>query len=167
MKTLTLGTLMLCCCMAGFAQMRNSQTQPPAASTPSTFPQDQTGQPSPATPSNPSNPSAMPPDTSASGQTAQTSNSQATTVVGCLSQSSDGDFMIADDSGNRYQLRGDTSKLSSFIGNEIRVDGVAMSNSASNTGSMASSSNDLSAGSATQLNVGTIHKISETCTEAK
>jgi hypothetical protein len=159
-KTLTLGTLILGCCIAGFAQMGNPNQNSPA-STPSTFPQDQTGQ-TPSNPATPSSPSAIPPDTTASGQTTQASKSQATTVDGCLSQSSDGDFMVADNAGNQYQLRGDTSKLSSYIGNEVRVDGIAMSSNASNAGAMSSDSGAPTS-TATQLNVNKVRKVSDTC----
>ena len=61
-KSFTLGTLLLGCCLAVVAQ--TNQT-PPEASTPPTFPQDQTGQ-TPSNPATPSNPSQLPPDTSAS-----------------------------------------------------------------------------------------------------
>lgn len=161
-KTLTLGTLILGCCIAGFAQTGSTPNQTPPASTPSTFPQDQTGQ-TPSNPATPSNPSAIPPDTSASGRATQASNSQATTVEGCLSQSADGNFVVADSSGNHYQLTGDTTKLSGYIGDEVRVDGVAMSN-ASNPGAMSSPSDSAdTTGSATELNVSKVRKVSDTC----
>ena len=51
-KILTLGTLLLGCCLAVAAQTGSTPNQMPPSSTPSTFPQDQTGQ----TPSNPANP---------------------------------------------------------------------------------------------------------------
>ena len=33
--------------------------------------------------------------------------------------------MLADSSGTNFQLRGDTSQLNNYIGNEVRVDGIA------------------------------------------
>jgi hypothetical protein len=100
-KTLKLGMLLLGCWLAAVAQ-----TGPPLMSTPPIFPQDQTGQ-TPSNPATPADPSAFPPDTKAPGQgesSSQASNSQATTVEGCLSQSPEGIFMLADNSGNSFQL---------------------------------------------------------------
>src|ERR1700687_1255687 len=131
-KTLTLGTLLLGCCLSATAQTGSTPNQTPPVSTPSTFPQDQTGQ-LPSNPATPADPSAIPPDTNAPGrmthdqakdQASPASSSQATTIQGCLSQSSQGNFMLADNSGNKFQLRGDTSKLNSYIGKEVKVDGT-------------------------------------------
>jgi hypothetical protein len=161
-KTLTFGALVLACCLAAVAQTGSNPNQTPPASTPSTFPQDQTGQ----TPSNPTtlaDPSAIPPDTNASGQTAneQAANSQATSIQGCLSQSPEGNFIIADSSGNSFQLRGDTSQLNGNVGKEVQLDGMAIPNSgSSNAGSMSSGS---SQGAATQFSVSDVHKVADTC----
>jgi hypothetical protein len=153
-KTLTLGTLLLGCCLAAMAQ------------TP-TFPQDQTGQ-TPSNPAPPADRSTFPPDTKAPGQSessSQASNSQATTVEGCLSQSPEGIFMLADNSGNSFQLHGDTLPLKGYIGKKIQVEGVATSNSgapamASPTSSESSGS---SSGAATQLSVSKVHRLADTC----
>jgi len=82
-------------------------------------------------------------------------------VEGCLSQTSTGDFMLADNSGNKFQLRGESSQLASYIGNEIRVDGTAASKPASSAGAMSSATGDAPA--ARQINVVNVHKISDTC----
>ncbi len=87
-------------------------------------------------------------------------NSQVTTIEGCLSQSPDGNFMIADSSGNSFQLRGDTAKLNQNLGKQVRVDGMATPNSGSNTGSMSSGS---SQATATQFHVSDVHKVADTC----
>jgi hypothetical protein len=129
-KTLTLGTLLLGCCLAAVAQTGSTPNQ------------------------------TMPSSTA--------SNSQATTVQGCLSQSSEGDFMLADNSGNNFQLRGDTSQLNSYIGKEVRVKGIAMTNSGSPAGAMSSStsSSGSSSGAATQFSVSNVQKVADTCATA-
>lgn len=168
-KALTLGTLLLGCYLVAAAQTTPNQTPP--MSTPPTFPQDQTGQ-SPSNPSSPGNPSAIPPDTSAphgqaADQETQSPVSQMTTIQGCLSQAQSGNFMLADNSGNSFQLRGDAAKLAGFIGNEVKVDGIAMTTGA-NAGAMAapSSADSGSLGSAAQFNVNNVHKLADTCTTA-
>lgn len=170
-KSFTLGTLLLGCCLAAVAQ--TNQT-PPEASTPPTFPQDQTGQ-SPSNPAIPSNPSQLPPDTSASApdyssDSPDAARGPAITAQGCLSQASDGNFILAESSGTQFRLHGDTSLLAAFIGTEVRVDGVPMTGDASNAGSMSSSTSsdsDSPTTSGTQLTVTEIHKLSETCPESK
>lgn len=172
-NALTLGTLLLGCCLAATAQMGSTPNQAPPGSTPSTFPQDQTV---PSHPVNPADRSANPPDTNAPGQmthdhagdqAGRASSSQVTTIQGCLSQSQ-GNFMLADNSGNKFQLRGDTSKLNSYIGKEVKVDGMAASGG-SNAGAMASSTSTSSGsgtetGTATQFSVSDVHKVADACT---
>ena len=63
-KILTLGTLLLGCCLIAFAQTGSSQNQTPQGAAPSAYPQVQT----PSEQAAPANPAAMPPDTSAAGQ---------------------------------------------------------------------------------------------------
>lgn len=154
-KSLIVGALLLCCSLIAAAQMGSTPSQSGSQSaTPSTFPQDQTGQ-SPSNPSTPSNPSAMPPDSSATG-----SNAQVSSVEGCLSQSPDGGFILADAMGNSYMLRGDTTELSSYLGKDVRVDGMAIPKS--NAGSMASSSS-AEASSTQQFSVQHARKIADNC----
>lgn len=166
-KVISLGTIVLGCCLAAAAQMGSTPNQTPPASTPSTFPQDQTGQ-TPSNPTSPSNPSAIPPDTSATrtGQTTdQASASSQASVQGCLSRGSDGNFMLADNSGNNFQLRGDTSQLTGFVGNQVRIDGTTASSEAGAMSSPSSTdSSGASSGATKQLNVSSVHKLSETCT---
>jgi hypothetical protein len=98
------------------------------------------------------------------GQTAdQASASSQASVQGCLSRGSDGSFMLADNSGNNFQLRGDTSRLSGLVGNQVRIDGTTTSSGA---GAMSSpsSTDSSSAGADKQLTVSSVHKLSETCT---
>jgi hypothetical protein len=177
-KTITLGTLLLGCCLGAAAQMGSTPNQMPQRSTPPTFPQDQTGQ-TPSNPTTPADPSAIPPDTHAPGQTShaqaadhavQAGDSQTTTVQGCLSRSSNGNIMLADQSGKRIQLRGESSQLNSYVGNEVRVDGMAVSKSRATAGSMSSPASPTSPASASpaddkgkQFNVSDIHKVADVC----
>jgi phage tail tape-measure protein len=166
MKTLTLGTFLLGCCMAVAAQMGSTPNQTPPSSTPSTFPQDQTGQ-MPSNPATPADPSALPPDTSATGHVSQSADQSTqatnahTSLEGCLSRGSDGNFLLADSSGNNIQLRGDSSQLSNYIGNQVRIEGTA-TDSSTTAGSMSSSG----AGAAKQIAVSDVHKVSDTCTSS-
>lgn len=165
-KSLSIGALVLGCCLAAAAQMGSTPNQTaPASTTPSTFPQDQTGQ-TQANPATPTNPSAMPPDTSAAptaDQSSQAGNSQ-TSVQGCLSRGSDGSFTVADNSGTSYQLRGDSSQLGDFEGTMVAVDGTITSSSSA--GAMASPTSSDSPGSPSagrQLSVSHVRKISDSC----
>jgi hypothetical protein len=73
--------------------------------------------------------------------------------------------MLADNSGNNFQLRGDTSQLSGFVGNQVRIDGTTTSSGAGAMSSPSSTdSSSTSAGATKQLNVSSVHKLSETCT---
>ena len=166
-KSLSLGTFVLGCCMAAAAQMGSTPNQTPSASTPPTFPQDQTGM-TPSNPTTPADPSAIPPDTSASGHRNQTadqgsSNSSQASIVGCLSRGSDGSFMLADSSGISFQLQGMSAQLGDFVGKQVRVEGTSVTKT---PGAMSSSSSTDSSGAssgAKKLTVSNIHKVSDTC----
>lgn len=166
-KTLTLGTLMLGCCLAAVAQTGSTPNQNPPMTTPSTFPQDQTGQ-SPSNPVNPADPSALPPDTRAPGSMSHDHTGERpvsappTSLVGCLSQSSEGNFILADSSGKNFRLRGDASQLNSLIGKQVRVDGIATNSDSHAAGSMSSNSaSDPSSESA--FSVSNVHKLADAC----
>lgn len=172
-KTLTLGTLLLGCCLAAAAQTGGTQNQNLPGTPASAYPQDQTGQ----TQSNPAmaNPSAMPPDSNAPGPAqpqaaapaTQTATAQPMTAQGCLSKSVDGSFMLADNSGQSFQLSGDTTLLTSYIGMEVRVDGTAVPNGAENPGSMSSSAAPDSSGTVPgtfpQISVNKVQKVADNC----
>ncbi len=170
-KILTLGTLLLGCCLMTFAQT-GSQDEAPQGAPPAPSPQVQT----PSEQAVP--PAEMPPDTSAAGQGTQEqaaapanqSNAQVTTVQGCLSQSANG-FMLADNVGNNYQLSGDTSKLAGLVGKEVRVSGMTIANGGQDPGAM--SSDDASADNASvtpaayaQISVSQVRKIANVCSAA-
>ena len=91
--------------------------------------------------------------TSASGQT---------TVQGCL-QSSDGSYTLTADDGTKYQLQGDTSKLSAHVGHEVQITGSTTSVSSSTsptTGTPAGATQQPS------LTVQNMKHISKTCKSA-
>jgi hypothetical protein len=116
----------------------------PPQSTPSTLPQA----------------AANPSETSS-----QQASNQPSTLEGCLSQSSDGGFMLADASGNNYQLRGDTTHLNAYLGKQIRVEGMAIPNTGTSAGAMATSSGS-SSGGTNQFSVNHVHKVADTCANA-
>jgi hypothetical protein len=169
-KILTLGTILLGCCLAAAGQTGGSTTQDQPGTAPSAYPQGQ----SPAVQENPAAPSAVAPDASAPGQAAQeqaadpaqqSAISQLTTVQGCLSKSA-GDFILAEDSGQNYQLAGDTSQLAGLIGKEVQVSGMAMSNGGQDPSSMSSDNADSSSGPASsfaQISVSKVRKIANVC----
>lgn len=165
-KILTLGTLLLGCCLVAFAQTGSSQNQTSQGAAPSAYPQVQT----PSEQAAPANPAAMPPDTSAGGQASQqqaaqpAATSQIATVQGCLSQSADG-FMLSDNLGNNYQLGGDTSQLAGLIGNEVQVTGRTISNG-SDPGAMSSDSASAQAAAFAQISVSKVRKIADVCSAA-
>jgi hypothetical protein len=131
-KILTLGTLVLGCCLAAAAQSQ----------TPTNPERNQSGEAA-----------ANPP---AAGDTISGTD----WLNGCLSQSSDGNFILADNSGNTFQLRGKTSKLNSFVGKQIQVHGANIS-PATTAGAMSSDAS--SSGAVNQFNVYDVRKISDSC----
>jgi len=71
--------------------------------------------------------------------------------------------MLADNSGNNFQLRGDTSKLTGYIGKQIQVHGMV----STATSSAAMSSNAGAAGAAKQFTVSDVQKLSDTCASSQ
>lgn len=165
MKTLlSLGTFVLGCCLAAAAQMGSAPNQTPPRATPSTFPQDQTGQ-MPSNPTRPADPSALPPDTSASGRTGDQASAREsqTSVTGCLSRGSDGFFTLQDSSGKNFQLNGFTAQLGGFVGNQVRVEGTISSSTPGAMSSSTSSDTAIDSSTSKELTVSSVHKVSETC----
>ena len=154
-KTLTLGTIVLGCCLVAFAQYSN---QAPSGSSTSGYSQDQAG-PSQSYPSSSADQMQSYPSGSADQSYSEQSANQKTTVQGCLTQSADGNFMLADTSGNVYQLNDSSARLGLFVGQEVRVDGFGIFNSEANLGAMASSANQR----AQQIDVSRVHKVAESC----
>jgi hypothetical protein len=153
-KSLVLGTLLLGGCFAVFAQ-QNSTVPEQKTRDQQTVEQNSQGS---ATPSS-----------STQDQTSGTSSADSsaiaagnTTAHGCLSQGSNGQFMLADSaSGKYFTLSGDTSQLSSNVGNEVRVEGTEVSNTP-DPNAMAQPSGSTSAPSIA-IAVSRVHKISSTC----
>jgi len=145
-KTLTLGTLLLGCCLAAAAQAPGAQSQTPPAATPT----DQ---------------GAIPSSQNTPDQAAQPGSSQVTTIQGCLSKSSDGNFVLAENSGDSFRLQGDTAKLESYIGKQVKLEGMVIT-SDTTAGAMSSNTSPDSgspAGAAKQFNVNNVHKVANTC----
>lgn len=147
-KTLTLGMLLLGCCLAALAQKGSTSNQiPPSSSAP--LPQDQTGQ----KPFNPVTltPSVVPPES-------QVSSPYATSILGCLSQSSSGGFVLTTSSGDSFRLRGETLQLNSYVGKAVRLEGAVTSDDRILPNAIAAPT------SATRFLVTDIHKVAESCT---
>jgi len=99
---------------------------------------------------------------SAQAGSMQNDNTRPTTVQGCLSQASDGSYILADSYGNRFQLRGDTAQLSGAVDNEIRVKGNFVSDSGMYVSAMASPTGHSMENS--QLSVDSVRNI-ESCSD--
>jgi hypothetical protein len=83
-----------------------------------------------------------------------------TSVEGCL-QGSNGNFTLADNSGNTYKLEGDTSKLTEHVGHEVQITGSTSAGSSASSGTMTGGSQ----GQQT-LTVSDVKHISPTCKSA-
>ena len=119
---------------------------------------------------------AMAQDPSTQGNSGASSASQAaqdqsstnaggeTTVQGCLS-GANGSYTLNDDSGNTYQLTGDTSKLAEHVGHEIKVTGVSAASATSAAGSSAATPETAAQSGTSQqtLQVSSVKHISKTC----
>ncbi len=151
-KILTLGSIVLACCLFAAAQT-SGYSQSPSGSSASGYSQNQTG--------NSQSFSSNSPDQFNS--TAESAN-QKTTVQGCLSQSADGAFMLSDASGTSYQLNDGSSRLAQFVGKEIRVDGFGLFTGTTDTlpGAMTARSSELK-GPVQQIDVTRVRKIADTC----
>ncbi len=94
-----------------------------------------------------------------SGQTATSASSSGqTTVQGCLERSG-ANYTLTDKSGTKYQLTGDTAKLSEHAGHEVEITGTP---SGASAGASASSTG-ASASAEQTLDVSNLRHIAETC----
>jgi hypothetical protein len=154
-----------------------AQNQSPA-STPPTLPQSQS-QPAPDQQPSSSPSSTMPSaDQSAqagsqSDSSAQKIDSSAQKIEGCLSQTASG-FALADASGTTYNLTGDTSKLSSHVGEQVEVKGTPASGSAASSAAPSADSSAASAGASgaasaagQSFTVQSVKKIAKSCANAQ
>jgi hypothetical protein len=133
-KILALGILVLCCCLAAAAQSQ----------TPSNPERDQSG------------------EAAANPPAAGDAISGTDWLRGCLSQSPDGSFTLADDSGHNFQLQGNTSKLNSYVGKEVQLHGARLGSAGTNTSAMSSDASNAS-GYTGEFKVSNVQKISDTC----
>ena len=88
------------------------------------------------------------------------------TVRGCLSETSTGSgiYVLTDSSGNTYQLQGDATQLSSHVGQEIEVQGTAVSSgNPSAMGTPSGTTGTESQNAKNALTVQSVKKISDTC----
>jgi hypothetical protein len=149
-----------------------AQNQSPA-STPPTLPQSQS-QPAPDQQPSTSPSSTMPStDQSAQSSMGSQSDSSAQKIEGCLSQTASG-FALADASGTTYNLAGDTSKLSSHVGEQVEVKGTPASGSAASSAAPSSDSSAASAGASgtpssagQSFTVQSVKKIAKSCANAQ
>lgn len=135
-------------------QQPSSTTTTNTQSTTTTTPSDQSAQ----------QPSAQEPSGQSSmGSQSSTSGSEQT-IQGCLSQGANG-FTLADASGTTYNLTGDTSKLSSHVGEEVEVKGMASSGSAASSTAPSSSAAGATPSSAAGQNfdVKSVKRVSKSC----
>jgi hypothetical protein len=155
--TLTLGTILLGCSLVAFGQSSSSSATSSDQSSGAGYSQGATGTSSSG--------SAQTSGSEKTGQTGSMEQGTAmsanqgqaaskTSLRGCLTQAADGNYMLAETSGNTIQLAGDTSQLKQFVGQEVRVEG---SSSGQAPGAMAAP------GEQQQFSVSKVHKISGTC----
>lgn len=101
-----------------------------------------------------------------------TGTGAANSIDGCLSGAA-GSFTLRDKaSGTTYNLAGDTSKLSSHVGEEVRVTGSSNSSSASTSSGPATSEAGTNSGSSMSngsqtFNVQSVTKVSSTCSSGQ
>jgi hypothetical protein len=148
-----------------------AQNQAPA-STPPTLPQSQS-QPAPDQQPSASPSSTMPAaDQSSMGSQ---SDSSAQKIEGCLAQSGS-DFTLADASGTTYKLTGETSKLSSHVGEQVEVKGSPAADSSAASSAAPSTSDNASAASTSasgasasekSFTVQSVKRIAKSCSNAQ
>jgi hypothetical protein len=99
---------------------------------------------------------------STSGDSQSSRSGNETTIQGCLS-GSEGNFTLTDDSGNTYQLKGATSKLSKHVGHEVQITGATTESAAATS---PTTGTPTSAAQRT-LDVKTVKHVSTNCTASK
>ena len=102
---------------------------------------------------------------STSGNSQSSSTGNETTIQGCLSGSG-GNFTLTDDSGNAYQLKGDTSTLSKHVGHEVQITGATAESAASSSGTSSTTGTATSTAQRT-LDVNSMKHVSTSCTANK
>jgi Protein of unknown function (DUF5818) len=97
-----------------------------------------------------SSPSGASPTSSQQADSSKSGSSSGQSVEGCV-QGSSGNFTLTDKSGTTYQLAGDTSKLSEYVGHEVEIKGST------------SESSPTAAGGQQTLTVESVKHKSKTC----
>src|SRR4051794_39324806 len=94
-------------------------------------------------------------------QTAKPSNSNSTTVRGCLGHSGN-DYKLTDKSGTAYHLAGDTAVLRDHVGHEVEITGTtAVSGEAPGTPTATGATGK--EGAPAKIDVSRVKHISSTC----
>lgn len=96
-----------------------------------------------------------------SSQTAASASGE-TKVQGCL-EGSDGNYTLTADDGTKYQLQGDTSKLSPHLGHEVQITGSTTSASG---GTSPTTGTPTGATQQPTLTIQNMKHISKTCKSA-
>ncbi len=142
-KILTIGALLLSCSLFAVAQSENKSNQTDLSTTPCACQQY-------------SNPQAI---------ANEAKNFRPAAVQGCLVQTRDGRFAVADIYGGESAIeapavpvRGDSAQLSAYVGKEVRVNGIV---GKEDLGSMPSSM--ASPQGVSQLNVSSVDELHDSC----
>jgi hypothetical protein len=125
----------------------STDQQQPSTTSPSSTDQQQPSNPSPS----------MPQSDQSASQTSSMGAGNEQKIEGCLSQGANG-FTLADASGTTYNLTGDTSKLSSHVGEQVEVHGTPSSSPSS-----AASSQTAGGASAQNFDVKSVKRIAKSC----
>jgi cytoskeletal protein RodZ len=155
MKAAVLGFALLFSCAWLQAQDQTPQTQSPQTQSPETQPPQ--GQ-SPDMQS----PQTQPP-TDPSDQTSapsQTPNGGQTTVKGCVRIAKDR-FTLVDDSGNKYDLAGDTSTMNDHVGHQVQITGTVVQPDSNSTNTSVPQGSAMS--QQTTLSVAAVQELSTEC----
>ena len=112
--------------------------------------------------------SATPSQTGSPTSSQTSDNSSMTTIEGCLAGSA-GSFTLTDSSGKTYSLQGESSKLSSEVGHQVRIKGSESAGSATGTNPSSAAGNPSGsaasgASAAINFDVKSVRKVSDTCT---
>lgn len=149
-------SLLLCGCIAAAGQQspRSPQQSPQSPSSP---------QQSPGTPPTFPQSSSQPRQQSAPDQSSSSQNA----IQGCLSKSGD-NFVLTDQSGTAYQLKGDTDDLAKYVGQEVAVSGSKAESGASSStkpsGEAAGGQGDKGQAAASNIfTVSSVKKVADSC----
>jgi hypothetical protein len=95
------------------------------------------------------------------GSTQSDTTNAAQSIEGCL-QNAGGSFVLTDTAGNKYQLQGDTPRLSVHVGHQVQITGTVTKTSASSSTESPAGGTNASSQQAT-IQVQDVKHIAETC----